>query len=88
MLGIHIAVGFGLISLNLAAGLLGGIAWFRKQPSIPFWYLLRAAQASVFLQALLGGLVNDRCGLGCLVRPCRRIGHRGMLRYAATSQIG
>jgi len=57
MLGIHIAVGICLIALNLAAGLLGGIAWFRRQPSIPFWYLLRAAQASVFLQALLGGLL-------------------------------
>ena len=57
MLGIHIAVGICLIGLNLAAGLVGGIAWFRKQPSIPFWYLLRAAQVSVFLQALLGGLL-------------------------------
>lgn len=57
MLGIHIAVGICLLGLNLAAGLLGGIAWFRKEPSIPFWYLLRAAQASVFVQALLGGLL-------------------------------
>jgi heme A synthase len=57
MLGIHIAVGICLLGLNLAAGVLGGIAWFRKQPSIPFWYLLRAAQGSVFLQALLGGLL-------------------------------
>jgi heme A synthase len=57
MVGIHIAVGFCLIALNLAAGLVGGIAWYRKKPSIPFWYLLRAAQISVFLQALLGGLL-------------------------------
>lgn len=57
MVGIHIAVGFCLIALNLAAGLLGGIAWFRKRPSIPFWYVLRAAQVSVFVQALLGGLL-------------------------------
>jgi heme A synthase len=57
VLGIHIAVGVCLIGLNLAAGLLGGIAWFRKRASIPFWYLLRAAQASVFVQALLGGLL-------------------------------
>ncbi|HEY1855027.1 MAG TPA: hypothetical protein VGG40_10605 [Solirubrobacterales bacterium] len=57
MVGIHIAVGLCLIGLNLAAGLLGGIAWFRKRPSIPFWYLLRAAQVSVFVQALLGGLL-------------------------------
>ncbi len=57
MVGIHIAVGVCLIALNLAAGLAGGIAWFRKRPSIPFWYLLRAAQVSVFVQALLGGLL-------------------------------
>src|ERR1044072_7249145 len=57
MLGIHIAVGICLLGLNLAAGVLGGIAWFRKRPSIPFWDLLRAAQASVFVQALLAGLL-------------------------------
>ena len=57
MLGLHIAVGICLIGLNLGAGLLGGIAWFRKEASIPFWYLLRAAQAAVFVQALLGGLL-------------------------------
>ena len=57
MVGVHIAVGICLIGLNLAAGLIGGFAWFRKQPSIPFWYLLRAAQISVFVQALLGGLL-------------------------------
>ncbi len=57
MVGIHIAVGVPLIALNAAAGLLGGIAWYRNRASIPFWYLLRAAQVSVFLQALLGGLL-------------------------------
>lgn len=57
MVGLHIAVGCAVIGLNLAAGLIGGIAWFRNTPSIPFWYLLRIAQVSVFLQALLGGLL-------------------------------
>lgn len=57
MVGLHIAVGAGVIGLNAAAGLLGGLAWFRNRPSIPFWYLLRAAQAAVFVQALLGGLL-------------------------------
>jgi heme A synthase len=57
MLAVHIAVGCAVIALNLAAGALGGIAWFRKIPSVPFWYLLRIAQVSVFLQALLGGLL-------------------------------
>jgi heme A synthase len=57
MVGVHIAVGCALIVLNLAAGLVGGVAWIRRRPSIPFWYLLRAAQVSVVLQALLGGLL-------------------------------
>jgi len=57
VVGLHIAVGLCLIALNLAAGLVGGIAWYRSRPSIPFWYLLRAAQVSVFVQALLGGLL-------------------------------
>lgn len=57
MLGLHVAVGVLLIVLNAAAGLVGGIAWYRNRPSIPFWYLLRAAQGSVFLQALIGGLL-------------------------------
>lgn len=57
MVGLHIAVGILLIALNGAAFAVGGIAWLRHQASIPFWYLLRAAQASVFAQALLGGLL-------------------------------
>lgn len=54
---VHLVVGIALISLNLAAFAVGGIAWLRKRSSIPFWYLLRAAQVAVFLQALLGGLL-------------------------------
>ncbi|HET9153566.1 MAG TPA: hypothetical protein VFN85_05580 [Solirubrobacterales bacterium] len=57
MVGLHIAVGVCLIALNAAAGVVGGIAWYRDRPSIPFWYLLRAAQVSVFVQALLGGIL-------------------------------
>jgi heme A synthase len=57
MIAVHVAVGCAVILLNLAAGGLGGIAWYRNLPSIPFWYLLRSAQVSVFLQAMLGGLL-------------------------------
>ncbi len=57
MAEVHLVVGCALILLNLAAGALGGIAWFRDRPSVPFWYLLRAAQAAVFLQTMLGGLL-------------------------------
>jgi heme A synthase len=57
MLAVHIAVGSLLILLNLLAGAIGGLAWYRDRPSIPFWYLLRAAQASVIVEALLGGVL-------------------------------
>ena len=57
MVGLHIAVGVCLIALNAAAGVVGGLAWYRDRTSVPFWYLLRAAQVSVFVQALLGGIL-------------------------------
>ncbi len=57
MAPVHLVVGVALIVLNLVAFGLGGVAWLKKRPSIPFWYLLRAAQVSVFIQALLGGLL-------------------------------
>jgi heme A synthase len=57
MAEVHLVVGCALIALNLAAFAVGGVAWLRSRPSIPFWYLLRAAQVAVFLQALLGGLL-------------------------------
>jgi heme A synthase len=57
MAEVHLLVGCTLIVLNLAAFAFGGVAWLRRRPSIPFWYLLRGAQAAVFLQALLGGLL-------------------------------
>lgn len=57
MVAVHLVVGCALIGLNLAAFAVGGVAWYRDRASIPFWYLLRAAQGAVFLQAMLGGLL-------------------------------
>src|ERR1700759_5327410 len=57
MVGLPIAVGTLLILLNLAAGVIGGWAWWKLRPSVPFWYLLRFAQVAVFIQAALGGLL-------------------------------
>jgi len=57
MAEVHLVVGCALIALNLAAFAVGGVAWLRRRPSIRFWYLLRAAQVAVLLQALLGGLL-------------------------------
>jgi heme A synthase len=57
LVGVHLVVGCAVILLNLIAGAWGGIAWYRERPSVRFWYLLRAAQASVFIQVMLGGLL-------------------------------
>lgn len=51
---IHLWTGTGVVVANLAAAAWGGAAWWRDRPSVIFWYLLRAAQASVVLQVLLG----------------------------------
>ena len=57
MVAVHLVVGCSVIALNLLAGIFGGFAWFRDRTSVPFWYLLRAAQVSVFVQVALGGLL-------------------------------
>jgi heme A synthase len=57
VVAVHLVVGCSLIALNLAAFAVGAVAWYRDRASIPFWYLLRAAQGAVFLQAMLGGLL-------------------------------
>ena len=57
MVVVHLVVGCAVILLNLVAFAFGGIAWLRDRASVPFWYLLRAAQVSVFIQVMLGGLL-------------------------------
>jgi heme A synthase len=54
---VHLIVGCAVILLNLVAFAFGGIAWLRDRSSVPFWLLLRAAQVSVFIQVMLGGLL-------------------------------
>lgn len=54
---LHLVVGVGVLITNLAAGAVGGIAWLRREPSVPFWYLLRVAQVAVVLQLLLGTIL-------------------------------
>jgi hypothetical protein len=57
MTTVHIVVGGLLIVLNLAAGALGAWCWRQAIPSAVFWPLLRAAQAAIALQVLLGALL-------------------------------
>jgi hypothetical protein len=57
MAHVHLAVGVMVLVLNLAAGVWGLVALRWREASVSFWYVLRAAQASVVLQVLLGALL-------------------------------
>ncbi|MBI4896880.1 MAG: hypothetical protein HY827_00750 [Actinobacteria bacterium] len=57
MTQIHLTLGLILFALNLAAGVWGVAAWLSRRPTTIFWYLLRGAQISVVLQAVLGLLL-------------------------------
>ncbi len=54
---VHLVAAVALLALNLLAAGWGGVAWIRDRASIAFWYLLRAAQVSVFVQVMLGALL-------------------------------
>jgi hypothetical protein len=50
----HVVFGVAVVTLNLMAGGWGAVAWWRRNPSVVFWYLLRAAQVSIVVQVGLG----------------------------------
>jgi hypothetical protein len=54
---VHVGVGALAIALCGGVGALGAWRWFRGEPSERFWPLLRAAQAALGVQALLGVLL-------------------------------
>jgi hypothetical protein len=54
---VHLIVGVAVIALNLLAGAWGGVSWLQQRPSVSFWYMLRAAQAAVVLQVVVGGIL-------------------------------
>jgi hypothetical protein len=55
-------VGIAVLATNLVAAVWGAIGWVRKdaRASIVFWPLLRAAQATVVVQAVVGLLLVAR----------------------------
>jgi hypothetical protein len=57
MVTVHVVVGVSLLVLNLSAGLVGAWCWYRVEPSTLFWKVLRAGQAAILLQVLLGALL-------------------------------
>jgi hypothetical protein len=54
---VHLVAGVAVMVLNLAAGLWGAVAWAMNRASVSFWYALRAAQASVLVQVVLGAIL-------------------------------
>lgn len=57
MLTVHLIAGIAVLAANLGAGVWGGLAWYRRRPSVGFWYLLRFAQIAVVVQVGLGGVL-------------------------------
>jgi hypothetical protein len=54
---VHLITGVAVIVSNLLAGAWGAVAWWRRRPSVAFWYLLRSAQVLVVIQVLLGTIL-------------------------------
>ena len=57
MTEVHLVTGVVVLATNLVAGVWGGAAWLRSEPSVGFWYALRIAQAAVVVQIILGVLL-------------------------------
>jgi hypothetical protein len=60
--GFHIAVGVAVLVTNAVAAGWGAVGWLRgnARAAIAFWPLLRAAQATVVIQAMIGLLLLAR----------------------------
>jgi hypothetical protein len=54
---VHLVVGVAVLALNLVAGVWGLVALRWPRASVSFYPVLRAAQASVIVQVLLGVLL-------------------------------
>ena len=46
-----------MLASNLLAGVWGAAAWYRRLPSVGFWYALRFAQVAVVVQVALGAVL-------------------------------
>jgi hypothetical protein len=54
---VHVVIGVLTLALNAGAGALGAWLWWHVQTSPWFWRALRAGQAALVLEALLGGVL-------------------------------
>ena len=55
MTALHVVLGVGVVTVNLAAGALGALRWSRGELSRAFWPLLRAGQVLIVLEVVHGG---------------------------------
>jgi hypothetical protein len=51
---VHSLLGWIAIGLNLAAAVIGGVAWLLRANPKPFWWLLRAGQGLIMVEAAIG----------------------------------
>ncbi len=56
MNAVHIVAGVAAMALTAAAALYGGWCWWRVHSGPWFWRILRAGQAAVIVEAVLGGV--------------------------------
>jgi hypothetical protein len=59
---LHAVVGIAMLATNSVAAAWGAVGWVRKdaRASIVFWHLLRLAQATVVVQAVIGFVLLAR----------------------------
>ena len=58
MTAVHIALGAGVVLVNLGAGLWGAWAWWRHTDAPGFWPLLRTGQVLVVVEVALGSVLS------------------------------
>lgn len=60
MTSLHLALGIAVLVANGAAAAWGAVSWLRRRPNLVFWPLLRAAQATVAAQVIIGLILSAR----------------------------
>jgi hypothetical protein len=55
---VHIALGAGVVLVNLGAGLWGAWAWWQQVDAPGFWPLLRTGQVLVVVEVALGSVLS------------------------------
>jgi hypothetical protein len=57
MITLHLIGAITVLVANLVAGVWGALSWYRRKPSVGFWYVLRVAQIAVVIQLAFGAIL-------------------------------